>query len=189
MESLSKYFSARLPHIQIEPLVEAFQTYKSLKKNEKLIQPGQNASYLAFIQKGTFRVYFYNESGIEITTWFSFAGMMVTDLLAFYKEAPASFYVEAIEDSAIAIIYKTQLELLYQQYPEYQQFGRGFAERGMVKLMERMLSLQTKTAEMRYKELLQKPVFMQKIPLKYLATYLGITDTSLSRIRKQVSEE
>jgi len=186
MDNLYQCFKRHLPLVNIQPIVDAFSTTKILKRGELLIQPGQRSTFLAYINKGAFRVYFHNEKGDEMTTWFSFEDMFVTDLMSYYKETMATFYVEAIEDSEIFIIQKSQLENLYLTNPEYREFGRKFAERGMVSVMERMLSLQIKSAEDRYKELLDQPKFMQKIPLKYLATYLGITDTSLSRIRKNI---
>ena len=188
MDRLINYFNRHLPQVEVRPLVEAFDQSRQLKKGELLIGPDMNATFLAFIRQGAFRVYFYNEKGNEITTWFSFEGMFVTDLLSFYQETPAKFYVEAIERSEVYMVQKERLESLYHEYPAYREFGRKFAERGMVLLMERMLALQTKSAEERYKELWEQPQFMQKIPLKYLATYLGITDSSLSRIRKNLSQ-
>ncbi len=184
MDNLVNYFKTRFPLQNIEPLVDVFSFIKKLNKGAFLIQPGQQANFLAYINKGTLRVYFINEKGEEITTWFSFKDMFVTDLLAYYKETPATFFVEAIEDCELFLVQKYQLEQLFLTYPEYSKFGRKFAENGMITVMERMVTLQTKSAEERYKELLEQPHFMQKIPLKYLATYLGITDTSLSRIRR-----
>ncbi len=184
MQNLTQYFKRHLPLIDTAPLVDAFSATKLLKKGEMLVSPGQVTTFLAYINQGAFRVYFHNEKGDEITTWFSFQDMFVTDLLAYYKESAAAYYVEAIEASEVFIIQKHQLEKLYLTHPEYREFGRKFAENGMVRVMERMVTLQTKSAEARYQELLAQPQFMQKIPLKYLATYLGITDTSLSRIRK-----
>lgn len=186
MTTLTEYFEQALPLDDVQPLVDTFAVTKVLKKGEKLITPGQRTSFLAYIQKGAFRVFFINEKGQEITSWFSFAGMFITDLLAYYKDDTANQFVEAIEDSELLIAQKSQLEQLYLTEPAFREFGRKFAEKGMVMVMERMMSLQTKSAEERYKELLQQPHFLEKIPLKYLATYLGVTDTSLSRIRKTV---
>lgn len=186
-EALRAYLESYLPHTDIAFLAAAFSRTQSLKKDEFLIQPGQRADYLAFIQKGAFRVFFYNDKADEITTWFSFEGMCVADLLCYYKGTPAIYYVQAVEDSEVLIAQKSTLEQLFKTHPAYQVFGRKFAENGMVMVMERMVTLQSKSATERYLELLEQPAFLEKIPLKYLATYLGITDTSLSRIRKNLS--
>ena len=151
-----------------------------------MLRPNENCDYLAFIRTGIFRVFFYNNQGIEITVWFSWEGMMISDLLAFFKGSRSSFYIQAIKNSEICIISKNRLEALYLSHPEYLQFGRKYAEFVSVNVMERMLSLQTKSAEERYLELLETPNFMKMIPLKHLASYIGVTDSSLSRIRRNI---
>lgn len=186
-QNLKTYFERKLPYTDVSALVEAFSTTRMLKRQELLVQPGQQTSFLAYLNAGACRVYFYNENADEITTWFSFQGEFVTDLLAYYKGTPAAFYVEAIEPAELLIAQKETLEKCYAESPDFQEFGRKFAEEGMVLLMERMMSLQTKSATERYLELLEQPEFMAQIPLKYLATYLGVTDTSLSRIRKNLA--
>jgi len=186
MEMLKTYFKQHLPLIDVQPLVDVFSVVRILKKGDMLVTPGQRTLFLGFIRTGAVRVFFINDRGDEITTWFSFSGMFITDLVSYYKDTTASQYIEAIENCELRIAQKSQLEQLYLTHPEYAEFGRKFAEQGMVMVMERMMSLQTKSAEARYKELLEEPLFMEKIPLKYLATYLGVTDTSLSRIRKNI---
>ena len=89
MSMLAEFLQKYIPFSDTKPLIEAFSASKILNKNDILIRPGQRSTFLAFINKGAFRVYFYNEKGDELTTWFSFAGMMVTDMLAFYTESPA----------------------------------------------------------------------------------------------------
>ncbi len=188
MVTLASFLKKYIPETNINDLVKGFDVIRKFKKKEFLLKPGQGCAFLAFIKKGTFKVFFYDKEGTEITVWFSFEGMMVGDLLAFYKSSKAIFYVQAIDDCEVCIISKERLEELYAKNPDYLQFGRKYAEFVSTNVMERMLSLQTKTAEERYLELLANPNYMQKIPLKYLASYLGITDSSLSRIRKNLSE-
>lgn len=184
-QELSTFLSFYLPKEDLAPFEDCFHEL-NLKKGRHLLKPGQACNYLAFIQEGCFRVYYHDLNGKEIITWFSFPQMVITDLLGLYTTGIATFYVEALEDSILYKIDQQDLERLYQEYPGYREFGRKFAEESLVMLMERTMSLHTKSAEERYRELLVIPEFMQKIPLKYLASYLGITDTSLSRIRKNI---
>jgi CRP-like cAMP-binding protein len=169
----------------LQPFLDCFHELK-IKKGRHLLKPKQDCNYLAFIQQGSFRVYYYDINDKEIITWFSFTAMVITDLLGLYTTGKAQFYIEALEDSVIYKISKRDLENLYKEYPIYREFGRKFAEEALTMLMQRTMSLHTKSAEERYKELLQIPDFMQKIPLKYIASFLGVTDTSLSRIRKKI---
>lgn len=187
MDRLINYLQTFLPRTDVIPLAETFRLKKKLQKEDFLIQPGQQANYLAFVNRGAFRVFFYTDKADEITTWFSFEGKFVADLLSYFKNTPAVYYVQAMEDSEVYIAQKEDLEQLYSLHPAYRVFAKKFAENGMVLVMERMITLQTKSATDRYLELLEQPDFLEKIPLKYLATYLGITDTSLSRIRKNLS--
>ena len=163
-----------------------FGESKPMKAKSFLVKPGGPSSFLAFIEKGTFRVYLINSKGVEVTIWFSFAGMMISDMLSFYKGTSANFYVEAIEDSIIRIISKSNLEKAYQKNVRLRTFGQRYAQNALVKVMDRMLELQTLDAEQRYLNLLEQPRFLEKIPLKYLASFIGITDTSLSRIRRNL---
>jgi CRP-like cAMP-binding protein len=184
-DSLVQFLEFYLPGQDVGAIVSKFREMK-IKKGRHLLTPGKNCNYLAFIEHGAFRVYYYDLRGKEVITWFSFSEMVITDLLGFYTTEKATFYVQAIEDSTIFKITKGDLESLYKDNPNYLQFGKHFAEEALTILMDRTMSLHTKSAEERYKELLMAPHFMQKIPLKYLASYLGITDTSLSRIRKNI---
>lgn len=182
---LKEFLSYYLPNEDLKPFLDSFHEL-TIKKGRHLLKPKQDCNYIAFIQQGSFRVYNHDTNGKEIITWFSFSEMVVTDLLGFYTTGKAEFYIEALGDSTLYKITKNDLEKLYKQFPIYREFGRKFAEEALTMLMQRTMSLHTKSAEERYKELLKVPEFMQKIPLKYLASYLGITDTSLSRIRKQI---
>ncbi|WP_190811445.1 Crp/Fnr family transcriptional regulator [Flagellimonas sp. S3867] len=187
MEKLRSFLKKYIPQSDVEDLIGSFHKVRKLKKRTYLLKPGQDCSFLAFVKKGTFRVFFYDGEGTEVTVWFSWEGMMIGDLLAFYKQSRAIFYVQAVEDAEISIVNGKELERQYASNPEYLEFGRRYAEHVSINVMERMLSLQTKSAEERYLELLANPGYMKNIPLKYIASYLGITDTSLSRIRKNIS--
>lgn len=184
-EALRNFLEFYLRDQELKPFLTKFHELK-IKKGKHLLTPGKNCNFLAFIQHGAFRVYYHDVNDKQIITWFSFSEMAITDLLGFYTTGEAQFFVEALEDSVIFKISKEDLERLYKKYPNYLEFGRRFAEEALTMLMQRTMSLHTKSAEERYKELLMIPDFMQKVPLKYLASFLGVTDTSLSRIRKKI---
>lgn len=187
METLETFFNQYITSKNDQQeLISLFGKSKKLDAKSFLVKPGGPSSFLAFIEKGTFRVYLINAKGIEVTIWFSFAGMMISDMLAFYKNTSANFYIEAIEDSIIRIISKSDLRKVYQENVRLRAFGQRYSENALVKVMERMLELQTLDAEKRYLSLMERPLFLEKIPLKYLASFIGVTDTSLSRIRRKL---
>ena len=182
---LETFLSYYIPDESLDPFIKKFER-STIKRSRHLLRPGMDCSYLAYIQQGCFRVYYHDIKGREIVTWFSFSEMVITDLLGFYTSGKAQFYVQALEDSILYKISKHDLVQLYNELPAYREFGRKFAEEALTMLMQRTMSLHTKSAEERYKELMAHPHLMQKIPLKYLASFLGITDTSLSRIRRKI---
>ena len=81
---------------------------------------------------------------------------------------------------------KIELTILYQKYPVLQEMMRKFWEDVIINLLERFTALQRDSAEKRYLDLLNKPDYLQNIPQKYLASFIGVTPTSLSRIKKQI---
>lgn len=186
MERLKEYLKKELPSIDIQPFINAVSEKRQIKKGELLVEAGEKAHFLAFVNKGIFRVYLIDQKGNEITTWFGFKNMWVTDLYSYYKGTRAIYYVEAIEKSEVIIIKKSDLDRLYQTNPEFINFAKEFAEYGMVMMIERAYDLQAKTADQRYNKLFNTPILKNNIPLKYIATYLGVTETSLSRIRKNI---
>ena len=84
------------------------------------------------------------------------------------------------------VIDKSQMEVLYKQFPLWQQFGRQVWENAFLKVIHAILGYQTMTAEERYLAMMKQSDLLQKVPLKQLASYLGITQTSLSRLRKNI---
>jgi CRP-like cAMP-binding protein len=96
------------------------------------------------------------------------------------------YYLQAIEDSEIWYLPKTELLQLYKTHPVMQEMMRKFWEDAVLNLIERFTALQTDSAEKRYLDILHKPPYIQKIPQKYLASFIGVTPTSLSRIRKKI---
>lgn len=187
MKKLTDFIRYYLPREDLEELLASFSEIKHVRKNDIFLRPPQSSGFIAFIEKGLFRVYFCDDAGKEITTWFSFEDMVITDLMSFYTGQKAFFYVQALEDCEVRLISKRRLDELYDKRPDYREFGRKFAEEALVITMQRLLTFYSKGAEEHYLELLSQPELLQRVPLKHLATYIGITDSSLSRIRKNLT--
>ncbi|HET6994088.1 MAG TPA: Crp/Fnr family transcriptional regulator, partial [Chitinophagaceae bacterium] len=108
------------------------------------------------------------------------------EIYSFISENPSNYFLEAIEDSEVLCLSKTELTKLYQYQPKMQVMMRNFWEDVILNLINRFTALQRDSAEKRYLDLLSKPGYLNSIPQKYLASFIGITPTSLSRIRKQI---
>jgi CRP-like cAMP-binding protein len=137
------------------------------------------------VQQGCLRLY-YLDNDVEISVWFAFEHSSAIDIYSFISEKPSKYYLQAIEDSELLYLPKAELNSLYDTLPKMQEMMRCFWEDAVLNLIDRFTALQRDTAEQRYRDLLTKPPYLQKIPQKYLASFIGVTPTSLSRIRKTI---
>jgi CRP-like cAMP-binding protein len=160
-------------------------TMKAVAKKQQLLKPGQVCREFVYVARGLFRQYYKDRQEKEITSWISFENTPATELASFLSQQPAKFYIQALEDSEVACISYTDMQELYKTIPAFQEFGRKLAEKILVGAINRTVSFQKETAEERYNMLLQRPEYFQRVPLKYLASMIGITDTSLSRLRRR----
>ncbi len=158
---------------------------KSVKKNELLLFQGQVCNKIYFVTKGCLRLY-YIADDVETTVWFSFENNSAIELSSFLSGLPSDYFIEAIEDSEILSFQKSDLENLYKNHPEMESIFRVFWEDVILTLLERFTSLQKYSAEIRYRDLMNQPKYLQRIPQKYLASYIGVTPTSLSRIKRNL---
>lgn len=172
-----------LPAPDLAAIIANFQP-KTYKKNRRLLRQGQIAQEYLYIEKGLLRIY-YAHNDLEITGWIAAEGDFFCELNSLSTQTPTRFNIQAIEDTQVWTITAQRMEQLYQTYPAWQAFGRKIWERAFVNLVEGIISFQVLSAEQRYKAMLEDPNF-QRIPLKYLASYLGVTPTSLSRLRKSI---
>jgi CRP-like cAMP-binding protein len=169
---------------ELDDIVDRFKT-RTVKKNDFLLEEGAICKDLVFVQEGCLRLY-YVDNDIEVSVWFAFKNSSAIDIYSFISEKPSGYFLQAIEDSEILYLPKTELTRLYQTHPKMQEMMRRFWEDAVLTLIDRFTALQRDPAEQRYLDLLTKPPYIQKIPQKYLASFIGVTPTSLSRIRKKI---
>jgi CRP-like cAMP-binding protein len=174
----------QLDAAEMDDIVGRFKT-RTVKKNDFLLTEGAVCKDLFFVDDGCLRLY-YVDKDIEVSVWFAFKDSSAIDIYSFISEKPSGYFLQAIEDSEILYLPKTELTKLYQTHPKMQEMIRRFWEDAILTLIDRFTALQRDTAEQRYLDLLTKPPYIQKIPQKYLASFIGVTPTSLSRIRKNI---
>lgn len=167
---------------ELEKVAAAF-SFREIEKDALLLKKGQVAGAISFIVKGCFRLYALNEKEEEITTWLVFEEMVITEPTSFLMRQPSRYYIQALEQSSIYSISFDQLQQLYADIPAFQEFGRRLMEKLLVSTMCRATFLLLDTPQERYDRLLAQPEYMQRIALKHLASFIGITPTSLSRLR------
>jgi CRP-like cAMP-binding protein len=157
---------------------------KKLKKKQYLVQEGDIVRYDYFVNKGCLRTYTIDEKGQEHVVQFSIEDWWTGDMYSFLTQTPARYTIDAIEDSELLCLERSALEELYIKIPKFERFFRHLLQNAFVALQERIIGNLSQPADERYCTFITKyPDMEKRLPLKQIASYLGITPESLSRIR------
>ncbi|AOM79186.1 Crp/Fnr family transcriptional regulator [Pedobacter steynii] len=155
-------------------------------KTESLHETGKIARELFFIEEGLIRIFYHNDSGKDITYGFYTEGDFVTVPESFYTQSASKYHMETLEEGLIYAISYTELNLLLHDFPEMQRFENKTLQSFLLKASERIVALQFLSAEERYDTLMEtQPSIIRRAPLGTIASYLGITQETLSRIRNK----
>jgi CRP-like cAMP-binding protein len=171
-----------------EIAVEIVNNFREIEipKYHFLLQAGKVSNDYVFLLEGFMRSYTFDTEGNDITTNFYTPNQVVIEVASFFNRIESQESFQTITDCKGLVISYEQVQVLFHSIPQFREFGRKVLVQGITSLKQRMLSMINQTAEQRYENLLlTKPEILQNAPLKHIATYLGITDTSLSRIRKE----
>lgn len=156
-----------------------------IKKNKDLQSIGHTCKTIYFINKGIARIYYFKD-GIDITESFSFENNIIARVESLFTGKPSRKAIQILEDAEVVAINANQLFKIYDTFPEIERLFRKIFEAAYVETVNRIEGMQFHSAEERYNALLNEaPNVLMKVPLKYVASYLGITQVSLSRIRAQ----
>ncbi|PRD44100.1 Crp/Fnr family transcriptional regulator [Sphingobacterium haloxyli] len=186
----TKLIEHLLKHVQLDnnetETIEKYFTSKTLRKKEFLLRTNEVCRTENFILEGCFRTYSIDENGFERTLIFSVESWWIADLLSFLTERPSSYNIVALENAKILQIKKNDLEKLYLEVPKLERYFRILIQNAYISQLERINQNYSLTAEQRYHLFIQKhPDFVQRIPQKHIASYLGITPVFLSMLRKK----
>ncbi len=188
---LKQFIQANIPTSEqiVLQIGEQFDAYTILK-NEFFLKEGKLSNEYLFLVTGFMRSFTLDTEGNEVTTYFYSANGVVFEVSSFFLRSISTESIQALTDCTGYTITYEKLNFLFHSIPEFREFGRKILVQEFAAFKQRTLSLIHKSAETRYAELLQnnQDVF-QHAPLKYIASYLGITDTSLSRIRKEFAKK
>jgi len=167
--------------------ISSFFTLISLKKGDYFMKTGRQSDRLGFIQSGIVREFvFINDK--EVTKWISTKGYFAVDLSSFFFHQPSRWYIQAVSDCEIYVIDENKYKQIGQVVPRWMELEKLFIAKCFTVLEDRLVTLLSMTAEERYNQLFSfnKELF-NLVPLQYLASMLGITPETLSRLRKKVS--
>ncbi len=190
-EILENYIKAVVsaPIDDITLLSKDFE-YVEIVKNDFTLKEGEKSEYAYFLEEGFLRTYVKNIHGDEVTTNIYSAPHFINDFLSFFRQAPTKENFQAITNCRMWRINYADAQSSYNRLDEFRILGRNLLVLSHSSLGNRMISMVADSAEIRYTKLLKHhPNLIQNVPLKIIASYLGITDTSLSRIRKEISRK
>ncbi len=163
---------------------------KTVRRRQYLLQEGDVCRNQYFINKGCLRTYQVDEKGIEHVIQFAAENWWTSDMYSFLTQTPARYNIDAIEDTEVFYMDKARWENLFIAIPKFERFFRLLLQGAFVSMQDRIIASMSQPAEERYKNFLQK--FQQlenRVPQHQIASYLGITPESLSRVRKQLAEK
>lgn len=154
-------------------------------KKRLLLKEGQVCNHVYFIEKGFIRS-FYLKNTKEITSWFMKENDVIIAVNSFYKRYPSYEFIQTLEESTLYYVSYDELESLYKDFMEFNVIGRILTEKYYALSEERLYSMRKQTADARFRFLLKNhPEIIQRASLGYIASYLGISLETLSRIRRQ----
>ncbi len=187
MSKIKEFFS------RISPLKDEYWNifYSKLElrkfpKKSIILKQGEVENYLNFVESGIVRHYFERIEN-DITFDFTFEGTFYSSYKSFLTRKPSEYNIQALMDVELYSISFENLQKVYNETPKGNMFGRFAAEGLYLIKFNRELSLLTKTAEQRYLNLFKEHrKLIKEIPLKYIASYIGVTPQALSRIRRRV---
>jgi len=166
-------------------LAQALQEVQ-LPKGHILIKPDSVCSYLYFIENGLTRTFYYKD-GKDVTDWISDENSFAVSIISFLTRRPDRRGIELLEASVLYAIHHDELEKLCLKHHDIERMVRILVSSGLVQLQHKFDDLHFATALQRYQTLMKdNPTFIQRIPLGMIASYLGMTQETLSRIRRQI---
>ncbi|KIA96209.1 hypothetical protein OC25_03775 [Pedobacter kyungheensis] len=166
--------------VKEESLIETFERKKIL------LSPGEIARRIYFIRSGFMRAYFIDEDGKECTTWFRGKGDLMISVTSFFTQQPAQEYIEVLQDSKVQSLTWLELNAYYADFKEANLIGRILIQKYYILSAESAILLRTQRPEHRYDMLLQNhPEIEQQTTQQNIASYLGISRETLSRIRRK----
>lgn len=172
-----------------EAYAQKHATITTIAKGAHLVKSGEHCDRLYFVEKGVLRGYVRQENK-DITTWITGEKELVTSISSYYQHIPSIETIEAIEDCKLIALHRDDMTYLYEHYPEINVVVRIILEKYYQDAEERAYICRLTDATAKYHRFINtKSQLLNRIPLKYIASYLGMTLETLSRIRSKLSHQ
>ncbi len=186
MEKLLQYFQSIYP---MSPGLQAFLfekiVSKEISRKDFLLKEGGVANHIYFIESGLLRC-FYMKGPTEVSCWFMKEGDLCVSIESFFRQKKSYENIQAVEDSSVLFMSYQDVQLMYRNYPEANFIGRVLTEHYYTLSEQRLYALRLQKSRDRYAYLMENfPELIQRVPSKYLASYLSISEETLSRNRSR----
>jgi CRP-like cAMP-binding protein len=182
---INKYSKTRLTDDQFQQLTDTMRP-KTFRKKQYFLQEGDICKYFGFIVKGAMRQYSVDDKGAEHIVRLSLEDWWVGDRESWVMARPSIYNIDAWEDTEMLLITREDTLKLVREIPAFEEMVRGMDERHSIAAQKRVNAAISLPADKRYADFANNyPEFLQRFPLHIIASYLGITKETLSRIRKQ----
>lgn len=171
-----------------QAIIRGYLTPKKIRKKQYLLQEGDVCKAIAFVEKGALREYTVDEKGTEHIFQFALEGWVISDLYSFMTGEPATYNIDALEDSELVLISKSAQEEILKRVPKYETYSRMQLTGAYLAMQKRVTSLISLPVEERYVYFTKLyPDIVQRVPQHMIASYMGLTPETLSRIRKKIA--
>jgi CRP-like cAMP-binding protein len=190
MELLFQKFAEKIELTEEEKkLSRSFFIPKKLRKKQYLLQEGDVCKYVTFVEKGLLRSFAVDDKGHEHITQFAFEGWWIADQVSFLTGEPSAYNIEAMEDCELLLLTKQAEDEMLEKIPKFERYFRILLQNNLIATQKRLASSLSQTAEERYNELISScpDTLPKRLPQHMLASFLGISPETFSRIRKQMS--
>lgn len=169
-------------------IIKAHLVAKTLRKKEFLLHEGEVSKHIAFVEKGVLRMYLPEENGTQRITQFAIEAWTIADLYSFLTGEPATQSIDALEDTTVLLISKSAHETLLKQLGKYETYMRLLITNAYIALQKRFTSSFHLSLEEQYQHFVNTyPQIVNRVPQHMIASYMGLTPATLSRLRKRLS--
>jgi CRP-like cAMP-binding protein len=184
-----KNFTDRVPLKEEEKdLLKTYLTPKKIRKKQYLLQEGDVCKYIAFVEKGALREYTIEESGVERIFQFAIEGWTISDLYSFLTGEEATYNIDAVEDSELVMISRAAYDELLVKLPAFETFIRLQLTGAYIAMQKRITSIISLSLDERYKNFSENyPGIVQRFPQHMIASFMGLTPETLSRVRRKIA--
>ena len=185
---LFKHLELKIPLCREEKeMIAGFFTPKKIRKKQFLLVEGEICRYMAFVSSGLLKSYHTDEKGSEHITQFSLEGWWTSDMYAFFHYEASVYSIDAMEPSEVLLITREAFEQLTLQVPVTERYFRLLFQNSLIKKERRLVSSLSHTAEEKYRHLLlHDPKLADRIPQNLLASYLGLSPETISRLKRTI---